>query len=192
MKNSISFHLRLAVLILISISLLPAGRVSAQNSPGKLKIGVYDSRAVVFAYSRSDFFREHQAKFARQSDSLNKAKDTAGIRQLSIYAISYQHLLHQMVFGTGSTAAITALVRDQLPEVARQAGVSVLVSKFELTYSDPSVEIVDLTNKVIQLFKPTENIDQMVGEITKTEPVPLEDLTIEEEMLTGFCMRFGK
>jgi hypothetical protein len=42
------------------------------------------------------------------------------------------------------------------------------------------------------LFHPTENIDQMAAEIVKTEPVPLEDPTIEEEMLGLYCIRFGK
>jgi hypothetical protein len=32
----------------------------------------------------------------------------------------------------------------------------------------------------------------MAAEIVKTEPVPLEDLTIKEEMLGLYCIRFGK
>jgi hypothetical protein len=42
------------------------------------------------------------------------------------------------------------------------------------------------------LFHPTENTDRMAAEIVKTEPVPLEDLTIEEKMLGLYCIRFGK
>jgi hypothetical protein len=54
------------------------------------------------------------------------------------------------------------------------------------------VEVIDLTGEVIKLFSTTENIDHMVGEIAKAEPVPLQDLTIEAEMLDGYCKRFGK
>jgi hypothetical protein len=32
----------------------------------------------------------------------------------------------------------------------------------------------------------------MAGDISKADPVPLEDLTIEVEMLDLYCKRFGK
>jgi len=191
-KMSISCLLHLIVIILFFVSLLQSTMVFAQKNSGTLKIGVYDSRVVVFAYSRSVMFRERMKKMGQQSDSANKASDTVKIRELSIQAISFQHLLHLMVFGSGSIATITDLVKEHFPDVAKNAGVSMIVSKFELAYKDPSTEIIDLTDQISQLFKPTENIDKMVAEIEKTAPVPLDDLTIEEDMLDGYCKRFGK
>jgi hypothetical protein len=189
MKNSVSslFY----VLFAIMIAFFFTDNVIARK-PGALKIGVYDSRVIIFAYSRSDLFRQHQAKFKQQSDSAGKVNDTVRIKELTIQAISYQHLFHQMIFGTGSTAAIIDLVKEGIPEIAKKAGVIMVVSKFELTYKDPSAEIVDLTNEIVRLFKPLENIDKMAGEIRNVQPVPLEDLTIEEDMMDGYAKRYGK
>ena len=191
MKKSVLCLLQSPAVILLVIASLPVSMAAAQKSANTLKIGVYDSRVVVFAYSRSTLFREHIEKFTKQSDSATKASDTASIKELSVHSMSYQHLLHQMVFGSGSIITVMDLVRDRLPEVAKQAGVSVLMSKFEMMFKDPSVETVDVTSQIIQLFKPNENLDKMITEIYKNEPIPLDDLDIEADMIDSYCSRFG-
>jgi hypothetical protein len=192
MKNSIPVFLLIFMMFLFSLFTIPANCVFAQKNKGAFKIGTYDSRVIVFAYSRSQLFADHQKKFGLQSDSVTKAKDSTKLKELSVKAMSYQHLLHQMVFSSGSVLDIIGLVKDKLPEVAKQAGVVMIVSKFEVNFSDPSIEIVDLTNAIIPLFNPKENIEKMAGEIGKTKPVPIEELTIEQEMLDMYCNRFGK
>ncbi|MFZ4705090.1 MAG: hypothetical protein ACOYMF_03680 [Bacteroidales bacterium] len=164
----------------------------AQKKGEVLKIGTYDSRVITFAWSRSEYFREQMKKFSSQSDSADKIHDTVRIKELSVQTMSYQHLLHQMVFSNGSASVIMKLIKDQLPELAKKEGVSVILSKWEMNYLNPSIEVVDLTNQIAQLFKPTENIDKMAKEIADNEPVPLEDLSIENEMLDLYCKRFGK
>lgn len=178
-------------MILLVIMTMTGMQVLSQPKVQVLKIGTYDSRIIIFAYSRSAFFRQHMMKFNSANDSAQKAKDTAKIRELSIQAMSYQHLLHQMVFGTGSVTAVMDLVKDKIPEIARNAGVSMVLSKWEMMYKDPSAEVIDLTEQIVQLFNPKEDIHKMMEEISKTEPVPLEELTIEDEMLDGYCRRFG-
>lgn len=178
-------------MILLVVMTMTGMQVLSQPNVKVLKIGTYDSRTIIFAWSRSDFFRQHMAKFKSANDSAQKAKDTAKIRALSIQAISYQHLLHQMIFGTGTVAFVMDLVKDKISEVARNAGVSIVLSKWELIYKDPSAEVVDITEQIVQLFNPKEDIHKMMEEIRKTEPVPLEDLTIEDEMLDGYCRKFS-
>lgn len=168
------------------------GQAPAQTKSQGVTIGTYDSRVIVFAYTRSDFFKTHQQIFAKQSDSASKAKDTARIKELSVQAMSYQHLLHQMVFGTCSISAIIDLVKERLPELAQKEQVSIIVSKFEIPFQDASVKSVDLTEAVAQLFHPTEDIKSMSDEIRKSDPVPLEELTLESDMLDLYCKRFGK
>ena len=191
MQKTIDCIFRTILLTAFFSGMVSFQQVSAQTKNPGVRIGTYDSRAVVFAYTRSAFFAKHQELFAKQSDSAAKAKDTARIRELSIRAMSYQHLLHQMVFGTGTTSAIMDLVKDQLPDLAKKEGVSMILSKFEVPFQDPSVETVDLTRAVMKLFKAGEQIDAMAGEIIKSDPVPLEDLTMEEELLDLYCKRFG-
>ncbi|MFN8206720.1 MAG: hypothetical protein U0T82_04845 [Bacteroidales bacterium] len=177
------------ILIFILCSIFDA---TAQTGQTKIKVGTYDSRMVVYAYSRSDFFRQYMMKFKMQSDSATSMNDTTRLRELSVQAISFQHLLHQMVFSSGSVTMVMKYIQDGLPEVARQAGVSVIVSKFELSWLAPGMETVDLSRQVCALFKPTENIENFLKEIEKADPVPIEEMGIEEEMLVGFCNRFGK
>jgi hypothetical protein len=192
MKKSFKGFLLICATVLISTSLFQANSGFAQGNTNRMKIGVYDSRVVVFAWSRSNYFKEQMGKLRQHSDSAMKTNDTLKIKEVSIQAMSYQHLLHQMVFSNGSAASIMELVKEKLPEVAKQAGVSMVVSKYELNYQDPSIEIVDLTMQVSQLFNPSENIDKMGSEIKKSQPIPLDKLSIEAEMIDGYCKRFGK
>ena len=191
MKKEIKGFLLFCVTVLISSSMFQV-KSFAQDNPTRMKIGVYDSRVVVFAWSRSNYFREHMDKIRQHGDSVMKTNDTLKIKEVSIQAMSYQHLLHQMVFSNGSAAGIMELVKDKLPDVAKQSGVKIVLSKYELSYQDPSVEIVDITPQVCQLFKPTENIDKMADGIKKSQPIPLDEMSIEAEMIEAYCNRFGK
>jgi hypothetical protein len=179
----------IAVTLLI---VLISSQAFAQKKTAVIKIGTYDSRIVTFAWSRSDFFKQHQMKWGQQNDSATKANDSARIKELGVQAMSYQHLLHQMVFSNGSAGCITVLIKDKLPELARTAGVTVILSKWELNYSDPSIELVDLTSQVAQLFQPKENIDKMAADISGQPPVPIDEMGIETEMLDYYCKLFGK
>ena len=157
-----------------------------------MKIGTYDSRVVTFAWSRSEFFKQQMIKITHKSDSAEKVNDTARVKELSVEMMSYQHLLHQMVFSNGSVGIVMAQVKEKLPGLAKTAGVTVILSKWELNYLDPSVETVDLTNQVAQLFQPKEDIAKMAGEISAQPPVQLDELGIETDMLDSYCRRFGK
>jgi len=169
-----------------------ANMAMAQKKKATIKIGTYDSRIATFAWSRSDFFNKLMIKVNQQSDSAEKAHDTARIKDLSILRLSYQHLLHQMVFSNGSIGIVMACIKDQLPGLAKKEGVSVILSKWEVNFIDPSIEIIDLTNQVAQLFQPKEDISRTAGEISQIAPVPIDEMGIESEMLDSYCHRFGK
>jgi hypothetical protein len=70
--------------------------------------------------------------------------------------------------------------------------VSIIVSKYELNYRDPSIQVVDLTKQVAAIFQPKENIDKMAADIVSKSPVPIEEMTIETDMLDGYCKMFYK
>ncbi len=180
----------------VAVTLLLTSLVSsegmAQKKSSAIKIGTYDSRTVIFAWSRSDLLKQHLIRFSQQNDSAQKAHDTARINELAIKAISFQHLLHQIIFSNGSISSFMEIVKDKLPELAKTTGVSVIVSKWELNYSDPSFEVVDLTKQVAALFQPKENIDKMAADIAGQPPLPIEEMTIETEMLDGYCKMSAK
>lgn len=192
MKKSI--QLLISMLVMSSVFFLkPMGNaVFAQGTKSTIKIGTYDSRVVALAWSRSDYFKEHMTKFNRQNDSAEKAHDTARVKELSTWIMSHQHLMHLMVFSNGSIGHIMAIVKDKLPELAKTTGVSVILSKWELPFSDPSFELIDLTKQVSMLFNPKENIDKLAKEISGSQPVPLDEFSIEAELLDYYCQQFGK
>jgi hypothetical protein len=192
MKKTVQILISVIVVILLGILHLPGNMAFAQKSKAVVRIGTYDSRIVTFAWSRSDYFKQHMLKFNRQTDSAEKAHDTARVKELTVGIISYQHLLHQMVFSNGSIGTVMAFIKDKLPRLAETAGVSIILSKWELNFSDPSVEIVDLTSQVAQLFEPKENIDKMSKDISAQQPIAIDELGIETEMLDGYCSRFRK
>ncbi|MEI6885412.1 MAG: hypothetical protein WCO02_13055 [Bacteroidota bacterium] len=166
--------------------------VMAQKKSAVIKIGTYDSRTIIFAWSRTDLLKQHLVKLGQQTDSARKVNDSARIKELSVQAMSFQHLLHLMIFSTGSVASVMVIIKDKLPELAKKSGVSFIVSKWELNYYDPSFEVIDLTSQVAALFQPKENIDKMAAEITAQQPIPIQDFGIETEMLDGYCNKFGK
>jgi hypothetical protein len=184
------------ILLFIAFTFLLSTLISvgalAQRKAATIKIGTYDSRTVIFAWSRTDLLKQHMIKIGLQSDSARKANDTARIKEISVGAMSFQHLLHQVVFSTGSVASFMTIIKDKLPELAKKEGISIIVSKWELNYSDPSFEIVDLTNQVAALFQPKENIDKMAADIAGQAPVPIQELSIETDMLDGYCKMFDK
>lgn len=193
MKKATKTYLWIAGTLFLALMTVSPAAMFAQKTKGTvMKIGTYDSRVVTFAWSRSDYFKEHLAWISRQTDSAQKAGDTARLKEVSADAISYQHLLHQMVFSKGSAGWIMELVKDKLPALAEKSGVIMIVSQWELPYHQPGIETVDLTALVAQLFNPKENIEKMSGDISKQPPVPPVEMTIETEMLDLFCQRFGK
>ncbi len=192
MNRKITAIYSITRIVFLVIAMVASAESFAQKKTAAMRIGTYDSRIITFAWSRTDFLKQKMIRISQQSDSATKAHDTAKLKEVSVGAISFQHLLHLMVFSNGSAAWIMPLIKDKLPELARAEGVSVILSKWEVTFSDPSVEIVDLTAKVAQLFNPGENIDNMAAEISKQEPIPIREFSIENEMLEGYCNRFGK
>ncbi len=154
--------------------------INAQNIPEMLKIGTYDSRIVTLAYSRSDQFIQRQMKLRNEEKELMQSNDTTKMAEAAYRAVTEQYLAHQRVFCSGSASSILDLVKDKLPQVAQDAGVSAIVSKWELTFVDPSAEIVDLTMVIANLYNPKENIEKMATELAKQAPIPLEEFTVEE------------
>jgi hypothetical protein len=158
------------------------------TGPKPVRVGVYDSRVVTLAWSRTPKFNELISRMRRESDSLSKSPDSNARLQDVYRNFTFQYLLHQQVFCTGSSAWVTNLIKDKLPALAKQENVSVIVSKWELTWTDSPVEVVDLTMKVAALFEPGSDFEKIAGEILKQEPIPLRDFTVEE--VIGFWKQY--
>lgn len=187
--NFLLFGMAMVIFMIINPVVQPA---SAQAGKAGIKIGTFDSRVIALAWSRSEAFKAHMVRINQESEAAEKAKDSTKLKELSVSMMSFQHLLHQMVFSNASAGFVMAVVRDKLPELAKKEGVTMIVSKWELPFADASVQAVDLSMKVAALFNASEDISKMAGEIAGQEPVPLDEMDIDGDMLDLYCRRFGK
>ena len=153
--------------------------VTAQIKSEPLKLGTYDSRIVTLAYSRSEHFVKVMNEM-KESEAIMQSNDTAKKIEAIYKIFTKQYIMHQQVFSSGSSAFILDLVKDKLPQVAKDAGVFAIVSKWELTFVDPNVEVIDLTMPVSKLFNPSGDFDQLVPQMQAQAPIPLEEYTVEE------------
>ena len=65
-----------------------------------------------------------------------------------------QKRLHEQGFGTAPVDDIIARIEDKLPDIAKEAGVDVIVSKWTLTYRSPAAKFVDVTGLIAAEFDP--------------------------------------
>ena len=87
--------------------------------------------------------------------------------------------MHQQVFSIASVADILEKVKADLPKIAQEAGVDIIVSKWEVAYKNPSIEIVDVTSHLVKLFNPDEKTLKLIEYLPKQSPIPLVKLLIE-------------
>lgn len=117
-----------------------------------MRVGTYDSRAIAVAYVHSDFMRqEHQGP-------------------------ALQERLHEQGFGTASVIEFMAKIKQEIPGVAKDAGVVLIVSKWEVVYRDPAVEYVDVTIPLVKKFGSDARVMKMIEELMKHEPISSEKL----------------
>lgn len=170
----------LLLLIILTSFISFYNTILAQPENKVLKIGTYDSRIITLAYSRSEAFGVHMAELQKLSEADLQGNDSTKKAEAAYRMITFQFLLHQQVFCTGSASSVLNIVKDKLSKLAMNEGVKAIVSKWELTYIDPSIEIVDLTMTLAKLFNPTGDFENMAAEVGRQDPIPLEEFTIEE------------
>jgi hypothetical protein len=163
--------------ILCAIGLLLIGPVVAhcQTAKGAVRIGTYDSRAVALAYYRSGNLSQVTGLRTEYADA-KAANDDKKAKELEAAGIAWQELMHEQVFSTGSISNIIGTIKDKLPAIAKEAGVALLASKWDVTYRDASVEYVDVTMSLVKLFSPGEQVMKMIEEMKTQDPVPIDSL----------------
>jgi hypothetical protein len=167
------------VLTLAAASLGKAQEPAGQES---VRIGTFDSRAVALAYYRSpEGLQRMKPEWDQKLREAEAAGDSARVEELKLFMPSFQHLLHQQVFSTGSICNVLREIEDDLPAIAAEAGVSVIVSRWELPYSAPNLPQIDVTPQIVALFEVDAEVAGMVAQIEDVEPVPLEEMLYQPE-----------
>jgi len=89
-----------------------------------------------------------------------------------------QALVHKRGFGTASVTELLEPHKKEVQRIAKEAGVDILVSKWDILHQSPGVPLVDLTEPLARLFQPDTATWKVIEDIRDTEPVPnhaLED-----------------
>ena len=157
--------------------------IAQETTDGALRVGTFDSRAVALAYYRSpDGLDRMKPEWDQQLRDAEAAGDSARVEELKLFMPSFQHLLHQQVFSTGSICNVLREIEDDLPGIAAEAGVDLIVSRWELPYSAPDIETVDVTPNLVALFELDEETAGFVAQMESVEPMPLEEMLYQPEL----------
>ena len=158
-----------------------AGEPAAKPADAKVRIGVYDSRAIVVAFFGSEAFKASDGKeLADKKAEYDKAKaegNQARVAELEAWGKALQIRLHKQGFSTAPVDDILKHVKDKMPEIAKSAGVGPIVSKWDKATLAKymSAEQVDITMALINAFHPTEGQLKAAIDIQKKTPISLKE-----------------
>lgn len=140
-----------------------------------LRVGTFDSRAIAHAYGLSEMAKPMVSDMRKKYNLAKKE----GNEELRIELKALQQVMQQQAFSKACVADILEKVEAELPKVAKEAGVDIIVSKWEVMFKNPSIEIVDVTSHLVKLFNPGEEGLKVMKNLQKQPPVPLLELLLE-------------
>ena len=128
------------------------------------------------AYYRSEAFIRQVNDLRAELEEAKAAGDEKRVKELEAEGPALQELVHKQGFSTWPVDNILERIKGQIPEIAAQADVDVIVSKWDIVYQGSGVEFVDVTDLMVRPFDPDEATLAIIKDIQKQDPVPLEDL----------------
>jgi hypothetical protein len=171
-------HIAFILIIVITFFIAAAGVAHGAESTAVLKVGTFDSRAVALAFWRSAEGMEKTGTLHREMKEAKEKGDEERVKELEIEGPGLQVRLHQQVFSTGSVTDVIQRIEDKLPAIAAEAGVVIIVPKWNVAWQGDGVEVVDLTEQLVKCLNTDKQILKMIGQMSDQEPVPIEELSM--------------
>jgi hypothetical protein len=167
-----SLRIRLAIAVVAGLFPAVAGIAAAPTTQSsKLRIGVYDSRAVAIAYVRSGAMETALKDLKAQRDEAKKKGDEKRVQEIEAQGANGQTLRHLQGFSNAPVDDILSQIKDKLPGIAKDASVDVIVARMD--YQTDNVEPIDVTDRIVALFNPDEKTSKIISELRKREPYPM-------------------
>ncbi|MBI5325724.1 MAG: hypothetical protein HZB41_10730 [Ignavibacteriae bacterium] len=138
---------------------------------GKQRIGVYDSRVIAICWFQSEEGQKNMKSLMDEFKTAKSKGDTVQAKKLEEKGQLTQRILHDKGFGRGSVAEIIENKLNELKELAKKEKLMAICSKWELNFSSPDVEVVDITMNVLDMFNATDKVKKMVEEMKGIEPI---------------------
>jgi hypothetical protein len=147
----------------------------------KLRVGAFDSRAVAVAFYASEFFRKEATQW---HEAVKKAKaegDEDEAKKIEAKARARQRLAHLQGFGTEPVDDLLKPIKSKLPEIAKKANVDIIVSKWSVTYRAEDAELVDVTDLMVEPYKPNARARKSIEAVRKKPPISREEIEQHED-----------
>lgn len=154
---------------------------TVDSAAPRIVLGTFDSRALVVAYAHSDRFAESTKELHAAHRQAKETGDAEAIAALEERGQSLQALMHRQTFCAAPIPKILELLEDELPAVAKQAGVDVIVSRWNVTYRNETARSIDVTDLLVEPFDPDERVLKIVEDLKDQAPLPLEALEGHED-----------
>jgi hypothetical protein len=170
------FQIILAITVALGVFRSP--NLPAQESnTAPVRVGVYDSRSVAYAWFWSTAHQRLLNELSQQARVAQAAGETNRFQTLAADLRRQQEVIHREVFSTAPPKEALAEIKDRIPEIEKQAGVTALVSKWDAAALKqfPRAETLDVTGQLVREFKPTEKQLKTISEIEKSKPLPLDE-----------------
>jgi hypothetical protein len=141
-----------------------------------LRVGVYDSRGVALACFRSEWWNNQVQEKMKEMEKAKAAGDTKKVKELEEWGQSNQAKAHLQGFGTAPVKNLLERVNKELALAAQQAGVDIIISKWQIDYQAKDAQVVDMTDAIVALYKPSEDTLKILEEVKKQPPISEEEL----------------
>ncbi|MHC4254809.1 MAG: hypothetical protein ACYSUL_04200 [Planctomycetota bacterium] len=86
-----------------------------------------------------------------------------------------QEKRHKQGWGTASVDDLLGYIKDDIPRIAKESNVDIIVSKWDVVYKNPSVQLIDVTYEIIKPFKPSEENLENIRKLEDLAPLPREE-----------------
>lgn len=170
------------VIAFIAASSNLTAQTSQEKSVGsKMRVGIFDSRAVAIAYARSEAFGRAVKSLKEEYAKAKSEGNDQHAKQLEAEGSGRQELMHKQAFSTYSVNSILQIIKERIPGIAAQAKVDVIVSKWDVIYQRPGIEFTDVTDLMVKPFDPDERTLGTIRELLKQNPIPLEELKNDKD-----------
>ncbi|MGC9329045.1 MAG: hypothetical protein ACP5I1_15525 [Candidatus Hinthialibacter sp.] len=100
----------------------------------------------------------------------------SAIHQLEAWGEKHQHHAHLQAFCGAPVQDRLKVIADQIPQIAREAGVDLIVSKWQIDYQAESIQLIDITNKLVKCFNPQEKALKWIEDLEGKDLIPVEEI----------------
>ncbi len=165
-RNIIGVLTALAAILSIAALALTNARSSGVS---KIRIGVYDTRAIAIAWAASEYNPVKEKRAALEA--AKKAGDLQKVKELEAWGPAHQRLLHFQGFGRVPVGDLLQPVKKEIARLAREKGLAAIA--MECDHAASNVEVVDITEALVELYKPSNRTRQIVREMKDDKPLGL-------------------